>query len=196
MNDARFNRRLQRRLIASLAASAGLLLLTWFAPEVVTPAVVFPWDRLPLAGPWGIAAVLAPPACGALLLLALLLPIPFRARALAGRLVGPVAIILPLLGAIPAVPVPGWVVAVAAVAGAAVAAWLLARSHDLWGHIAVGALPVAMLSLWLVGLLRGEPAGFLAGIKAPIVLYAGMLATAVSAATLLAGAATPRADGQ
>jgi hypothetical protein len=188
------SRPLQRRLIASLTAAAALLVTTWFAPDVVVaPSVVFPWDRLRLAGPWETASVLAPPVCGALLLLAVLLPVPFRARALAGRIVGPVAIILPLLGAIPAAPVPGWMVAVAAVAGAAVAAWLLARSRDLWGHIALGALPVAMLAVWLVGLLRGEPVGFLSGIKAPIALYAGMLATGVSAATLLGGE-TPSAS--
>lgn len=179
----------RRRLALQLAVSAGLLMLSWVVPDVVADSAHFPWDRLRVGNAFEITAALAPAACGALLLIAVLLPIPIRARAVAGRVVGPAAIVLPLLGAVPAVPMPPWIVAVAAVAGAAAAAVLLSRSRELWAHVVLGALPVAMVGVWLTGVMSGEPAGFLAGLKMPIVLYAGMLATAVSAGMLIAPAA-------
>jgi hypothetical protein len=172
-------------LAIPLATSAGLLIVSWVVPDAIAESAVFAWDRIAAAGAFELAAVLAPPACGALLILAVLLPIRPRSRALMGRVIGPVAVMLPLLGVAPAVPVPGWIVAVAAVAGAAAAAYLLSREHNLWAHVVLGAMPVAMLGLWLSGVLGGEPAGFLAGIKAPVVVYAGMLATSTSAGRLL-----------
>jgi hypothetical protein len=173
------------RLAVWLTVSSLLLIAAWLTPDVAADSYHFPWDRLRTAGAWEIAAVLAPPACGSLLLIAVLLPLPFRIRALFGRLVGPVAIVLPLLGALAAVPVPGWIVAIAAVAGAAVGAFLFARSKAALGHLVLAALPAIMIALWLTGLFRGEPAGFLAPFKAPLILFAGMLATAKSAAALL-----------
>jgi len=175
----------RRSFAVPLTASAVLLIGSWVVPDVVADSSHFAWDRLSVAGGFEIAAVLTPPACGALLLLAVMLPIGLRSRAVIGRVVGPAAIVLPLLGTAPAVPVPGWIVAVAAVAGAAAAAFLLHRGREMWAHVLVGALPMGMLAVWLAGVLSGEPAGFLAGIKAPIVVYAGMLATAVSAGKLL-----------
>ena len=175
----------QRSFTVALVASAALLIVSWVVPDVVAASAHFAWDRLPVAGPFELAATLAPPACGALLILAVLLPIAPRSRAVMGRVIGPVAIVLPLLGIAPAVPVPGWIVAVAGVAGAAAAALLLARERKLWAHVVLGAMPVAMLGVWLAGVLGGEPAGFLAGIKTPLVVYAGMLATGSSASRLL-----------
>jgi hypothetical protein len=172
-------------LSIALVAAAALLIVSWFVPDAIAETSIFPWDRLSMAGPLGIAALLAPPACGALLLLAALLPIQNRTRAVAGRIIGPLAIVLPLLGAETAVPMPGWIVAVAAVAGAAVAAFLYSKRRDLWSHFVLGALPVGMLGFWLTGVIQGEPLGFLAGAKAPIVLYAGMLSTAACAGALL-----------
>lgn len=179
----------RKRLALLLTVSAGLLMLSWIVPDAIAKSAHFPWDRLRVGGAFEIAAALAPAACGALLLIAVLLPIPLRARAVAGRIIGPAAIVLPLLGAAPAVPMAPWIVAVAAVAGAAAAALLLVRYRELWAHVVLGALPVAMVGVWLSGVMSGEPVGFLAGLEAPVVLYAGMLATAVSAGTLIAPAA-------
>jgi len=175
----------RRPFAVALVASAALLILGWFVPDLVAEQSQFAWHRLAVADSFEIAAVLAPPACGALLLLAVLLPVALRTRAVIGRVVGPVAIVLPLLGSAPAVPIPGWIVAVAGVAGAAVSALLLSRSRALWAHVVLGALPVAMIGIWLAGVFQGVPATLLAGVKAPLTIYAGMLATAVSAGVLL-----------
>lgn len=168
----------QPRLDPLLMTAAGLLILCWFTPDAIADRLYFSWDRLHVTNPWQLAAVLAPPTGGALLLLAGIAPLQTRARAWFGRIAGIAILILTLLGPTPAVPLPGWILAICALALGSASVYLFHRDLLVSGHLMLTLLPSGLVGVWIFGITAGEPHGYVAALKSPVIIYAAMLAGA------------------
>ncbi len=162
-----------------LVASA-VLLAGWGVPDLWSTGPIFAWELIGRLSPFDAAAAIAPPACGAVLLAISVLPLSDEARAAAAILCGSIALALPLLSSSPNVVVPGWLALIAAVLAASGGAWLIRVAERPRIAQALHALmPAALLIAFSARVATGEdPAGYLAGFKAPVLIWAASAAAA------------------
>ncbi|MFO8074233.1 MAG: hypothetical protein R6V85_20415 [Polyangia bacterium] len=157
-----------------------VLLASWAVPDLWSTGPIFAWELIGRLSPFDAAAAIAPPACGAVLLAISVLPLGDATRAAAAILCGAIALALPLLSGSPNVVVPGYLALVAALLAASGGAWLIGiAKRALIAHALHALLPAALLVAFFARVAIGEdPAGYLAGFKAPVLIWAATAATA------------------
>lgn len=165
----------------SMTISAGVLMALWFVPEAWAAGPMFRWEMLGGAGVLESAAVVAGPACGALLLLLVLSPSPPSLRRAGGAFLGATALALPLFGTATGIPLPVALVLPVAVCLALLAALAAGRGMRAAAHLLLLIAPLATLIPFLLSWAFGHaPIAYLAGLKAPVRIWAAGLAIAAS----------------
>ena len=164
--------------------AAACLIGLWFVPETWIAGPVFQWDLLGGAGFLGAAAAVSGPACGALLLvLAFATALPERARQIAGAGLGATALALPLLGPAPGVQLPVALVLPAALGLSLLATLAALRQRTAAAHLLLLVIPLATLVPFLLSAIFADISFcYLAGLKAPVRIWAASLAIGASIA--------------
>jgi hypothetical protein len=173
-----------RSLQASLSIATAVLCALWFVPDLAGPQLVFPWVALRSAEGLRLPGIVVQPVAAALLLAALVAPIGPAVRAALGLTLGLCVMLAPaLLGAL-ALPADPTLVAggVAAALVLSFAAFVVVGSA-VAGHALLALVPLVVLAITADGAASGQvPILFLAAFKAPLALYAGLLAAGSGAA--------------
>jgi len=177
----------ERALPIRLELPAAVLLLCWVVPDVVADQLLFSWDRIGSAVGIDLAALLVPAVGGAGLLISTLALRATHHKALAALLIGDAVVVLPCLGSAPPFAMEWWLVLVLALAGLSIVAVRIARrGSPLTGRLLLLVVPLSLLLLAITAVLKdGDPPGYLAAYKAPVILWAGMTAAASSLAALM-----------
>ena len=167
--------------------AAACLIGLWFVPETWIAGPIFQWEIIGGAGIRGAAAAVAGPACGALLLILLLAPSPPGWRRVGGAILGATALTLPLLGPATGIGLPVTLVLPAAAGLALLAAFAMSRGRGAAAHLLLLAVPLATMVRFLVfAALDDLPLTYLAGLKAPVRIWAAGLALASTLPPVLA----------
>jgi hypothetical protein len=168
----------------AVVAAAACLIGLWFVPETWIAGPIFQWELLGGAGFFGNAAAVAGPACGApLLVLAFATRLPASCRRVAGASLGAAALVVPLLGPAPGIQLPVVLVLPVALGLSLLAALAAHRQRAAAAHLLLLVVPLATLTPFLLSAFYGDiTITYIAGLKAPVRIWAASLALSASIA--------------
>ncbi|MCP4679168.1 MAG: hypothetical protein GY854_27480 [Deltaproteobacteria bacterium] len=174
-------------LSIALGISSAILVSMWFIPNVWSQDPVFSFGLVATTHGTKLIALLAKPVFGALLLALLIAPLTTRFRAGLSLPTGILALTVPLILGVPALAIDNHITLVATLAITAASSFIISLSrYRILGHIILLLVPSALFAMAVFGVATGKlPAAQLTIFKAPLSIYASMLISAQSIATLL-----------